>query len=728
MQQMNNNFNNIPQGLREYPNWVLWRYQEVKGRKTKIPYQVNGKVASSTNLDTWTKFDNVTKTYNKGQYSGIGFIFTNTDITGIDLDHIISQEGSINKDTQDIINQFSSYTEYSPSGEGIHIYVHGNIPKAIKKDIEIYSTGRFFTVTGNKICGDSIENRQDVLDKFYEKYHKNNPEITKNKIINNKDIDELLNKAFMSKNGFKIETLYRGEWECLGYPSQSEAEQAFCNYMAFWCDKNHELIDQAFRRSRLYREKWNRQDYRDWTINKAIRDCGETYQEYLEKNKLNKSSDYNTTMKFIYVNNRGKKCVNTGLLADYIRENYNYMIVRKQGFDNDFLYWYENGYYKRMSANEFKGKIKAFIPVEIRKPHQWEEVYKELITDKASIRFDDLNMCSNYINVKNGLYNVTSKSLEKHNSDIKSTIQLNCNYDLKAERPTEWLKFISMLSNDDKKTMDILQEWFGLTISNIQGSITKKCLALWGTVGNTGKTQYNNMLIYLIGDTNICTVPIQDFSKTFATGDIYGAKAIIIDDQKSTNIDDSSVFKSITGGGFIRCEIKGKQAFPYKFNGTLTFGCNDLPYFKGDKGDHLFERFIVIPCDNVIPEEKRIGDIIERFELEADGIFLWGLEGLHRLIDNNYKFTHSGACDRALEEYRQANDSLYKFIKQNYLITDNKKDRIRKTDFEGEYAAWALRNDITALEKKNIQARALKHGISFVKSSGDYYYERIIRK
>ncbi|WP_217813416.1 phage/plasmid primase, P4 family [Clostridium tyrobutyricum] len=728
MQQMNNNFNNIPQDLKKHDNWVLWKYQEVKGRKTKIPYQVNGKIASSTNLDTWTKFDNVIETYNKGQYSGIGFVFTNTDITGIDLDHILSQEGSINKDTQDIINQFSSYTEYSPSGEGIHIYVHGNIPKAIKKDIEIYSTGRFFTVTGNKICGDSIENRQDILNEFYEKYHKNNPEITKNKIINNKDIDELLNKAFMSKNGFKIETLYRGEWECLGYPSQSEAEQAFCNYMAFWCDKNPELIDQAFRKSGLYREKWNRQDYRDWTINKAIRDCGETYQEYLEKNKLNKSSDYNTTMKFIYVNNRGKKCVNTGLLADYIRENYNYMIVRKQGFDNDFLYWYENGYYKRMSANEFKGKIKDFIPVEIRKPHQWEEVYKELITDKASIRFDDLNMCSNYINVKNGLYNVTSKSLEKHNSDIKSTIQLNCNYDLKAERPTEWLKFISMLSNGNKKTMDILQEWFGLTISNIQGSITKKCLALWGTVGNTGKTQYNNMLIYLIGDSNICTVPIQDFSKTFATGDIYGAKAIIIDDQKSTNIDDSSVFKSITGGGFIRCEIKGKQAFPYKFNGTLTFGCNDLPYFKGDKGDHLFERFIVIPCDNVIPEEKRIGDIIERFELEADGVFLWGLEGLHRLIDNNYKFTHSGACDRALEEYRQANDSLYKFIKQNYLITDNKKDRIRKTDFEGEYAAWALRNDITALEKKNIQARAMKHGIPLIKLHGDYYYRGIIRK
>ncbi|MFL0197628.1 phage/plasmid primase, P4 family [Clostridium sp. WILCCON 0269] len=725
MQNINYNFDNIPKELREYPNWVLWKLETRKGKTTKIPYRIDGKMASSTNPGTWAGFDNVLQAYNKGQYSGIGFMFSNSEYAGIDLDECIT-DGKINQFAKEIINRASSYAEVSQSGIGIHIIVKGSIPKGInRKEIEIYSQERYFTMTGNRINENSIVSAQELLNELYNKYTNVSKTLVKPSSTNREgiNINELLDKAFVSKSGFKIESLYKGNWQNL-YNSQSEADQGLCNYLAFWMNKDPYLMDEAFRRSKLYREKWERNDYRNWTINNAIRDCRETYQEYLERTL----SEQEVTQSFIYVNNRGKRCVNTGLLADYIRENYNYMIVRKQGFDNDFLYWYENGCYRRMSVNEFKGKIKSFIPVEIRKPNQWEETYKELITDKASIRFDDLNMCPDYINVKNGLYNIPLKRLEKHTPSIKSTIQLNCSYNCNAGKPNEWLEFISTLANNDKEVMSILQEWFGLTISNIEGSLTKKCLSLWGTVGNTGKTQYNNMLIYLIGDANICTVPIQDFSKTFATGDIYGAKAIIIDDQKSTNIDDSSVFKSITGAGFIRCEIKGKQAFPYKFNGTLTFGCNDLPYFKGDKGNHIFERFIIIPCDNVIPEEKRVANILEKFKVEAGGIFLWALEGLYRLIDSNYKFTHSFACDKALEEYRCANDSLYKFISENYIITNNKKDRTRKTIFESEYVAWTMENNITPLEKKNIPARALKHGISLIKSHGDYYYERVLRK
>jgi putative DNA primase/helicase len=403
------------------------------------------------------------------------------------------------------------------------------------------------------------------------------------------------------------------------------------------------------------------------------------------------------------------------------------MIVRKQGYDNDFLYWYENGCYKKSSPNGFKGKIKKHIPEDIRKANHFEEVYKELITDTTGIKFEDLNDARGYINVKNGLYNVKTKTLEKHDPKLLSTIQLNCDYDPKAKEPIEWFKFINMLAEGDKNIIAILQEWFGLTLSNIPGSITKKCLSLHGPLGNTGKTQYGNMLIHLLNSDNICSTPIQDFSKTFATGDLYGAKAVVIDDQKSVNIDDSSTFKSITGGGFIRCEQKGKQAFPYEFKGTLTFSCNDLPYFKGDKGDHLFERFIIVPCNNVISEDKRIGDIIERFKLETNGIFQWALEGLNRLIDNNYKFTHSDICSTALEEYKFANDSFYKFIKENYTITFDKKDCVKKTSLEDEYIRWAFSNEIQSLDKKNISARALKHGIGYGKSMGGWYYKGIKR-
>ena len=132
--------------------------------------------------------------------------------------------------------------------------------------------------------------------------------------------------------------------------------------------------------------------------------------------------------------------------------------------------------------------------------------------------------------MKNGLYNVEPKTLEVHTPDVISTIQLNVHYNPDAPTPTKWLQFIQTLANGDKKLAAILQEWFGLTISNIPGYRVKKCLGLISPVGNTGKTQFNNMLAYIIGRENICTTSIQHFEKQFGLGSLYGAKAILIDE------------------------------------------------------------------------------------------------------------------------------------------------------------------------------------------------------
>ena len=441
-------------------------------------------------------------------------------------------------------------------------------------------------------------------------------------------------------------------------------------------------------------------------------------EEFSETNSIDEAEKkVEEARNYIIATSNGLK-VNTGLLAEYIRKNSNYMIVRKQGYDNDLLYWYENGVYKRISANELKGRIKKYIPEKIRTPNQWENVYKELLTDVNCVAFEELDTNRDFINLKNGLYNIKTKGLEPHSEDIKSTIQINCSYNPNALEPTEWIKYIKNLSENDKEIEMILQEWFGLVISNIDAGRLKKCLALYGEIGNTGKTQYNNMLIYMLGKDNICSVPIQDLNKNFAIGDLYGKRALIIDDQTSINLEDSSNFKALTGGGVVRCEIKGKQAFPFVYTGTITFGCNDLPYIKDDKGDHVFNRLLLIPCRNIIPLEKQKVNIIEKFKTESEGIFLWSLEGLNRLMNNDYKFTKSKRSREALEDYRQVNDSLYRFLRSEYSITKDKNDRVKKTDFEYEYSLWASQEEINGLEKKNIKNRMLKHGISCIPYNG----------
>ena len=185
-----------------------------------------------------------------------------------------------------------------------------------------------------------------------------------------------------------------------------------------------------------------------------------------------------------------------------------------------------------------------------------------------------------YINVKNGLFNIKTKELESHNPDIKSTIRLNCNYDPNAAEPKDWIKFIETLSNNDKEVESVLQEWFGLALSNVDISKVKKCLILYSAVGDTGKTQYNKVLANILGLNSISSTPIQELTVRFATSNLYGKRMNIVDDQSAINIEDSSIFKAITGGGNIDIEFKGKSTFSYHYRGGISVCCNDLPYIK----------------------------------------------------------------------------------------------------------------------------------------------------
>jgi hypothetical protein len=286
-------FDNIPSELKKIDNWVLWKLENRKGKTTKVPYQLNNKMASSNNPETWTTYNKAVDFYNHSEdCSGIGFMFSGSGITGIDIDHCVDENGKINDAAGNIIKLFNSYTEKSQSGTGIHILVKGSIPKAVKKDIEMYNQGRYFALTGDKIYGDIIEERQQQLDALYKRYEKVQEQTTarsKPKINNFKSTNDILEKAFNSKEGSKIKALYNGQWEETGYSSQSQADQALCNYLAFWLNRDFDEIDQAFKQSGLYRPKWDRPDYKSATINKAINDCNKSYQELIEERKQQNS-------------------------------------------------------------------------------------------------------------------------------------------------------------------------------------------------------------------------------------------------------------------------------------------------------------------------------------------------------------------------------------------------------------------------------------------------------
>jgi len=160
---------NIPSELAAKRQWVLWRYEERGGKPTKVPYRVSGEHASTVDPSSWvTMSEALAELYDDpGKWSGIGFVFTpEDDFIGIDLDDCIDDAGKLLPWASEIIDGFDSYAEISPSGKGVKIFLRGNFPldrgRKVKLNdggggIEVYTKGRYFTVTGNALDGNFSE-------------------------------------------------------------------------------------------------------------------------------------------------------------------------------------------------------------------------------------------------------------------------------------------------------------------------------------------------------------------------------------------------------------------------------------------------------------------------------------------------------------------------------------------------------------------------------------------
>lgn len=682
----NINFGNIPKELKEYANWVLWKLESRKGRKTKVPYQVNGKTASSTNPDTWTSFDNVLQEHNKGQYSGIGFVFTNTNISGIDIDHCITN-GFINKGAQDIINLFNSYTEYSPSGQGIHIYVFGKIPKAIKsKDIEIYTEGRYFTVTGDKTCGETIENRQDILDQFYDKYHSEEstaPVKTESRTnIPIDDIQELLDKAFSSKNGSKIKDLYDGNWQALGYNSLSEADQGLCNYLAFWLNKDPYLMDEAFRRSELCREKWNRTDYRNWTINKAIRDCRETYQQYIIR-KQKETNDFVKNYDF----------TDLGISKDFKNK---YKDILKYAVDIKYYYYWngkkwvkdDDGLPIKTLSIEFVENMVVKINQYISKLDDGKEIatMRKARNKLKSARtldviykqykaFEDTHINSKimdsdvrYINCNNGIVDITTGEILPHDRDLHISKIAEVNY-VPGKVNSLFKASIDRLFNGDTEEIEAFEILLGYMLS---GRANQKIFPIIHGVRNTGKTQIFELILNTFGSDYVKSIDKSLLMKAWnknsganpELAELQGLRLLICSETSDSDYLDTDFMKKIVGGDTIKARPLYKPPIEFTPNFVPVIFTNKKPSFDGND-DALAIRIIVIELlyslekNDIDPDFK--GKVLE----DKEGLFSY-------IISCIVKFTKTGRLKipqrwaDSKEEYAKENNPYGRF-KDIYL-------------------------------------------------------------
>jgi putative DNA primase/helicase len=753
--------NSIPQELKDYPNWTLWRIEppEKEGAKPrKVPYQVNGKEAKSNDPNTWTTFDAVVKAMDTGKYDGVGFQFGNSPFCGYDHDNCVI-DGAVTPEAYEVIQKLNSYTELSQSGTGIHIIIEaskiGEKCKNTSTGQEMYDTGRGFWITGKRVEGTpaTVEKRQAECESLYRKMFpkKESPQqqIRKASQLQLSD-SEIIDKALKAKNGDDFRRLYNGDISG-NNNDHSSADLAFCDTLAFYT-KDFDTIDRIFKSSGLYRDKWDRQDYKTRTIQKAIADCTGNYGESQNSYKFSNSSesiaeeppDFDNGLEHL-VNAENYKSLTANLSENgFINPLNNLERYSMNDIGNGFLFADNFIKSSRYVAEQrewfcYEGKVWKQDSGELKVSYQAKELVRHMIQCGATIKKDEfmnryvdfaktLNKRKNretmlkdardvapisisdfdynkyWLNCQNGVLNLKTFEFMEHNPDLLLSKISNVNYDpdAKCER---WEKFVSEIMEDDQEKAMFLQKALGYALT---GDTSIECFfILYGATTRNGKGTTMDTIHYMLGDYARTAQPETLAQKTTTKGNeatediarLKGARFINISEPEKGLKLNGALVKQLTGGDIVTARFLHKNSFEYKPEYKIFINTNHLPKVS-DNSLFTSGRIKLIPFErhfNPEEQDKGLKDFFkEPFNLS--GILNWCLEGLKLLYKEGLESPKS--VEEATDEYKDDSDIIQNFIFEH--LEEKKSAETLTMDIYPVYCKWADKNGFSPMSHKTL--------------------------
>ena len=525
-------YQNVPSELKELKQWCVFQMQKRNGKLTKIPIDANtGNHAKSNDESTWSSYDTALAALSTLKADGIGFFFKKPYF-GIDIDDVREDiDRYLENDTKDnIVAEFidimGSYAEISPSGNGIHIISKGELPKngSRKGNVEMYSKGRFFTITGNIIGGYThvVEDDMGKVNYLHEKYIKKRETHTPQRretesYGNTLTEDEIIQIAGQSKTGMRFKLFIGGGWEQF-YSSQSEADMAFANDLAFWTNRDYNMMDNIYRGSSMMREKWDRKTgdstYGEITLSKAINECTDVFTPKKATDDFNlyvldqetkkverKSYSYDDT------GNAHRFVDNWG---DYVR----YSFIRKN------WYFYNGKFWELDQSGELRKLVDQTIKIMEKEPIVTSDDVDEEEAEKfkrrhlkytrgsngktnmlkeaqhlKSISPKEFDIDKEYFNVANGYIDLDSATLHDHDPDKHFTKFSNVEYTDKIDCPL-WLEFLNKIFCGDQDLIDYLQRAIGYSLS---GSTIEQMMFILHGNGRNGKSVFLDIIKEIFG-------------------------------------------------------------------------------------------------------------------------------------------------------------------------------------------------------------------------------------
>ncbi len=661
----------IPAELRPHQQWVIWHWTERIGKNgtpkpTKEPVSpCTGGMAAVDNPRTWSSMSDAVAAVDRRGFDGIGFVVTREDpFCGVDLDGVIDERGQIHPEAERIVCELASYTERTPSGRGLRVWLRGKLPPSGRSTskspwggkLEVYDSGRYFTVTGGHLRDTpaTIESRQAEIEALHRRFWPQERLVADPTALQSVTLDDdaLLSKAVAARNGAAFRALWEGDTSA-HVSDHSAADQALTNYLWFWTGGDAEQVDRLFRQSGLFRPKWDERHasdgrtYGQMTIDSARRYVPDLYrgpvaQSERRDNGRAKAPGLET--------NRSRD--DAKAVAYQLTDGGNARrLVDAHGNDlrhcpelGGWLAW--DGSRWRRDRKEAERRAKQVVASMLEEAAQVEDDRRTKLAKHAlksdsakgiadllkmatsepeiSVNVDDFDADPWAFNVLNGTLDLRTGKPRPHRRKDLITKLAPVVFDPDAKAPT-WEKHLARVL-PDPAVREYVRRRCGYSLT---GVVREQDLAMLYGSGANGKTTTLEAVREVWGDYAQQTPSDTLLQRRQGAipndvARLRGARLVLsVETDEGRRLSEVLV-KQLTGGDTVTARFMRAEWFEFRPAAKIWLATNHKPVIQGTD-EAIWRRIRLVQFTATIPEAERDKDMSDKLHGELPGILNWAI-------------------------------------------------------------------------------------------------------
>ena len=397
---------------------------------------------------------------------------------------------------------------------------------------------------------------------------------------------------------------------------------------------------------------------------------------------------------------KGCSGVARSLLADHLVRKYHLKNIWSRSASAQELYGYRDGYYQE-DQGHIQSTIRKIMGVLFSR-----QILNEVLAhikghEDVNCEREDFLPNPRYINLRNGIYDLTTNQLLPHDPKYLFLHQLPVTYNPQADCPL-FNKFVGeMLSREHGL---LLEELFGYCL--YRKYAFKKAFIFVGEA-DTGKSTMLKVLDAFIGKPNISGVDLQTLGHNrFAAAALYQKLLNYFDDLEAEHLESVAQIKIACGGGEMSAERKFGEMFMFHNFAKLVFSCNTVPEPKSDRNltdDAFFGRWCILPFNNKITVENMDYDLADKLntKVELSGILNLAIKRLKEILERG-NLSYNLDVDEIREEMLRSGSPISQFSYDALERSDNEEEYITKELMYRTFAKYVRDNDLPATSKDEL--------------------------